>query len=88
MSLCLASLVPCLPTGPSSFPLIDHLYALDSLKDHLATIMFGGLSFRALKDNISTHLASAEASFHFAKHQWDDSVATTCVKQTPTYGIF
>ncbi len=50
--------------------------------------MFGGLSCRALKDNMSTHLASAEASLHFAKHQWDDSVATTRVKQTPTYGIF
>lgn len=88
VSLCLASLVPCLPTGPSPFPLIDRFYALDSLKDRLATITFGGPSCRALKDNISTRLASAEASLHFAKRQWDDGVSATRVKQTPTYGIF
>jgi hypothetical protein len=88
VSLHLASLVSCLPAGPSPFPLIDHLYALDSLKDCLATITFGGPSCQALKDNISTRLASAEASLHFAKRQWDNGVAATCVKQTPIYGIF
>jgi hypothetical protein len=89
VSLRLDSLAPFSPIEPPSpFPLFDCLDTLDSLQHRLATVTFKGPQSLALKANIFTCLTSTEASLHLAKRQWDNDVATACLKRTPTYGVF
>jgi hypothetical protein len=79
---------PLLKEPPSPFLLHDCLDTLDCLKYRLSSITFNGPQSHSLKANISGHLDLAEAKLLGARCQWDNDVATNCMKQTPTYGVF
>jgi hypothetical protein len=89
VSLRLDNLVPLSARGsPSPFPLLDCLDVLDGLQYRLSSITFNGPQSHSLKANISGLLDSAALKLRLARCQWDNDVATTRLKQTPTYGVF